>query len=322
MDVAVVIVEQLDSNSTLRTFRMQAEYGDRLIVAFADEYEEPRSGPFHFLDDQHEKAFRKAFAECKSRRVSSSRFSTSNGIFHFVTSWTGIPTERQRLSYYALCLPEHAIPLSVKFTDPRSGREYRKAIVRDDQRQRFILYLECRSSYGTFDFALEVDFRIAEEEFAPAEFRDETTTPYGAHVDLYEYLLPQPEQVVVQQFFSKEISMGDKYNVSGQVGAIGPNAKAENNTFNQVFQQAAANIDLFALAAELASLRNSMRQQATEIEHDQAIACIGAAESAARKQDGAGALGHLKSAGKWAFDVATKIGTTIAAKAIQTAIGL
>jgi len=27
MDVAVVIVEQLDSNSALRTFRMQAEHG-------------------------------------------------------------------------------------------------------------------------------------------------------------------------------------------------------------------------------------------------------------------------------------------------------
>lgn len=322
MDVAVVIVEQLDSNGTLRTFRMQADYGDRLIVAFADEYEEPRSGPFHFLDDRHESAFQKAFAECKRRRVSSSRFFERNGISHFVTSWAGIPTERQRLSYYAICLPEHAIPTSVRFTDPRSGWEYKKAIVRDDQRQRFILYLECRSSNGTFDFALEVDFRVDEDNFALAEFSDENTSPYGAYIDAYEYLLPQHDQVFVQQFFSKEIFMGDQYNVTGQVGAIGPNAKTENNTFNQVLQQAASNIDLSVLATELASLRNSLRQQATEIEHDQAVACIGAAESAAKKQDGAEALGHLKSAGKWAFDVATKIGTTVAAKAIQTAMDL
>lgn len=322
MDVAVVIVEQLDSNGTLRTFRMQADYGDRLIVAFADEYEEPRSGPFHFLDDRHESAFQKAFAECKIRRVSSSRLSERNGISHFVTSWAGIPTERQRLSYYAICLPEHAIPTSVRFTDPRSGWEYKKAIVRDDQRQRFILYLECRSSNGTFDFTLEVDFRVDEDNFALAEFSDENTSPYGSYIDAYEYLLPQRDQVFVQQFFSKETFMGDQYNVTGQVGAIGPNAKAENNTFNQAFQQAASNIDLPALATELASLRNSLRQQATEIEHDQAVACIGAAENAAKKQDGAEALGHLKSAGKWAFDVATKIGTNVAAKAIQTAMDL
>ncbi|WP_312834055.1 hypothetical protein [Comamonas sp.] len=322
MDVAVVIIEQLDSNGMLRTFCMQADYGDPLIVAFADEYEEFRNGPFHFLNDRREKEFQKGFAECKSRKVSSSRFSMCNDIFHFVTSWVGIPTERQRLSYYAICLPEHAIPITVKFTDSRSRREYKKAIIRDDQRQRFILYLECRCSRGTFDFALEVDFRVSKEEFALAEFRDENTTHYRADVDAYEYLLLQQEQIVVQQYFSGDISMGDQYNVTGQIGAIGRSAKAKNNTFNQVFQQAASEIDLSVLASELATLRSSLRQQATEIEHDQAVACIGAAESAAKKQDGAGALSHLKSAGMWTFDVATKIGTTVAASAIQTAMGL
>jgi len=322
MDVAIVIVEQLDANGALRTFRMQAEQGERLTVAFADEFDDSRSGPFHFFDDRHELAFQSAFAECKVRHVSSSRLRSSEGMFHFLTSWAGIPTESQRLSYYALCLPEYAIPVRVRLTDPRSGREYKKAIVRDDQRGRFVLYLECRSSHGSFDFALEVDFRIAEGEFRSSEFRDETTTPGGAYLQAYEYLLPSSEQVVVQQFFSKETSMGDQYNVTGQVGAVGPNARAENNTFNQAWQNAAANIDMQALAAELAVLRASMRKEATDIEHDQAIASIGAAEGAAKKQDGAGAISHLKSAGKWAFDVATKIGTTVAAKAIQTAVGL
>ncbi|MBB2496994.1 hypothetical protein [Aquipseudomonas ullengensis] len=132
----------------------------------------------------------------------------------------------------------------------------------------------------------------------------------------------QHNSVLVQQFFSKEISMGDKYNVTGQVGAVGPNSRAERNIFNQVLQQAASTIDLPALALELAMLRNSMREQATEIEHDQAVVSIGAAESAAKQQNGVDALEHLKSAGKWAFDVATTIGATIAAAAIQTAIGL
>ncbi len=130
------------------------------------------------------------------------------------------------------------------------------------------------------------------------------------------------EQVVVQNFYMNKVKMGDQYNVNGQVGAIGPHAKAENNTFTQSLQQTSASIDLTALAAELAELRVSMRQHATEFEHGQAIASVGAAEIAAKKQDSAGALGHLRSAGKWAFDVATRIGTEVAAKAIQTAIGL
>lgn len=132
----------------------------------------------------------------------------------------------------------------------------------------------------------------------------------------------QQTKIVVQQFFSKEFSMGDQYNITGQAGAIGPNSKAEKNTFNQVLQYAASSLDLHALAGELATLRKSMREQATEVEHDQAVARIGAAETAAKQQDGAGALEHLKSAGKWALDVATTIGTTVAAQAIQTAAGL
>jgi hypothetical protein len=233
MDVAVVIVEQLDENGALRTFRMQADYGSPLIVAFADEYDEARNGPFHFLDDRHEQAFQRSFAECKARKVAASRFKQAGGSFYFQTSFAGIPTERGRLSYYALCLPEFAIPNRVKFTDPRSGREYKKNIVRDDHRRRYVLYLECRSSHGSFDFALDVEFRVSQETFYSSNFQDDTTTPYGAHLDAYEYLLPSNEQVVVQQFFSQELKMGDQYNVNGQVGAVGPNAKAENNTFNQ-----------------------------------------------------------------------------------------
>lgn len=322
MDVAVVIVEQLDADGALRTFRMRADYGEPLTIAFADEYEEPRSGPFHFLDTRHEHRFAKAFAECKVRQVSGTRFNVEDGVYRFLTSWAGIPTERQRLSYYALCLPQSAVPRQVRFTDPRSGREFRKAVIRDDQRNRFVLYLECRSSHGAFDFALEVLFQIEPDTFQWYKFEDATTSPYGAYVEAYECLLPRREQTVVQQFFAKELSVGDQYNISGQAGAVGPNAHAAHNTFNHAHQQVAAGIDLLALASELASLRASMRKEAADVEHDRAIASIGEAETAARKQDGAGTIAHLKAAGKWALDTATKIGTTVAAKAIEKAIGL
>ncbi|AZC86678.1 hypothetical protein C4K29_0345 [Pseudomonas chlororaphis subsp. piscium] len=181
--------------------------------------------------------------------------------------------------------------------------------------------------------------RIAEREKKPNDWRHEWAFIFSCHfldctvynqvhyfnstnTDNTKHLLPHNNQVFFQQFFSKEITMSDQYNITGQVGAVGPNAKAENNTFNQVMQQAASNLDLPTLAAELSTLRSSMRSQATEVEHDLAVASIGAAESAAKKQDGAGALEHLKSAGKWAFDVATKIGVGVAAKAIETAINL
>lgn len=155
------------------------------------------------------------------------------------------------------------------------------------------------------------------------ELEQEGKSPTTTNIITTSTLLPlKHDKVVVQQFFSKELSMGDQYNVTGQAGAIGPNSKAENNIFNQVLQQAASSLDLPVLARELATLRKSMREQATEVEHDQAVASIGAAETAAKQQDGAGVLEHLKSAGKWALDVATTIGTTVAAQAIQNAAGL
>lgn len=146
--------------------------------------------------------------------------------------------------------------------------------------------------------------------------------PALQQINSYEPQPPQKHALIIQQFIGKEFSMGDQYNITGQAGAVGPSSKAENNTFNQVLQQAAANLDLPALAAELAILRKSLRAQATDFDHDQAIVSIGAAENSAMKQDGEGALKHLKFAGKWAFDMATEIGTSVAAQAIQKAIGL
>jgi hypothetical protein len=206
MDVSVIIVEQLDPDDSLRTFRMQAEYGDRITVALANEYDEPRSGPFHFLDEHHEASFARAFAECKVRKLAANRFRVNDERYSFRTSWAGIPTERQRLSYYALCLPEYAVPSNIRFTDPRSGREYKKSVVRDDHRRRYVLYLECRSSYGSFDFTLETDFRILPRQFHESEFTDPTTIPYGAHTDAYEYLLDRKQQQVVHQFFSETLT--------------------------------------------------------------------------------------------------------------------
>lgn len=111
-------------------------------------------------------------------------------------------------------------------------------------------------------------------------------------------------------------------NVSGQIGAIGANAKTEGNTFSQLWTQAASGIELPTLASELALLRAELRKLATDVEHDQAVASVGSAEVAAKNNDGAGVLKHLKAAGKWALDTATTIGTQVAVKAIENAIKL
>jgi hypothetical protein len=114
-------------------------------------------------------------------------------------------------------------------------------------------------------------------------------------------------------------TMGDKYEV-GQAGAVGPNAHAHDMTFQQIWSQ--SDIHLPTLAAELSQLRSAMRQEVNTPEHDIAIGQIAEAEAAAANGDGPKALEHLKKSGKWAFDVATKIGVGVATAALKTSLGI
>jgi hypothetical protein len=115
--------------------------------------------------------------------------------------------------------------------------------------------------------------------------------------------------------------MGDKYTV-GQGGAVGPHAKAENIHFQQVWQQSSSELDVAQLAGELKLLRSHLRQVADTPEEDESVAEISKAQAAASEGDGAGIMRHLRQAGKWALDGATAIGTSIAAAAIKTALGI
>lgn len=321
MDVKALIIEQLDESGTLRTFRMQPGYRERLIVAFAEEYDEPRLGPFHFLENGYDVAYGRAFANCQTRKLGDSRFKEQAGHYSFDTSWQGIPTKRGCLTYYALSLPEFAVPNEIQITDPNNnGSQFRRTVYRDDQRNRFVIYLECRSKHGQFDFELHVKFRIEQQGFGSAQYSDPQTNSHGWMQAEYTRYMERREARQVQQYFAKEmIIMGDSY-TAGQAGAMGPNANASDMRFQQIWQQSAADINLAPLSGELATLRKAMREEAVEPAHDRALVEIGKAEEAAIDGDGPKVLKHLRTAGKWALDVATKIGMTLAVEAIQKAL--
>jgi hypothetical protein len=320
MDIKALIVEQLEWNGTLKTMRLQPDYQRPLIVAFPDEYAEPRQGPFHFLDPADEQRFVQGFADCKIRRLATSKFRREGDSTHFATEWIGIPTQQHSLTLYTLLLPPDAIPTSIHFRDPRSDREFRKTIYRDDEQRRYALYLECRSSFGAFDFVLEVEFVHSPGGFTESSYSDSKTLLGHHRQTEYQYFLRDSEANRVQQFFAEHIIMGDSYNAQ-QAGAMGPNAKASNMSFQQIWAHSCADLDLARLATELRDLRAEMKSRSTEIDHDAAIASVGAAEQAASEDDGPTVLKHLKRAGHWALEVATKIGTTVAAKALENAIG-
>lgn len=80
--------------------------------------------------------------------------------------------------------------------------------------------------------------------------------------------------------------------------------------------------NLVDLADELARLRLELRRHAETVEHDRVIVAIGEAEEAARRNDALTVTERLKAAGSWAFDMASKIGVSVAAEAIKKTVGL
>lgn len=81
-------------------------------------------------------------------------------------------------------------------------------------------------------------------------------------------------------------------------------------------------VNLDDLEKELSSLHQAMKKLAKTDEQDIALGEIAKAKKAAQEKSREKILQALKSAGQWAFDIATEIGTTLAAGALKIALGL
>ena len=113
----------------------------------------------------------------------------------------------------------------------------------------------------------------------------------------------------------------DTYNV-GQAAAVGPYAQAHNVSMSQLGNQFERLVNLDKLSDELSKLREAMKKEAISPDHDIAVSDVAKAERAAREKDAQKVVEYLKNAGKWALDVATKIGTAVATKALKQATGM
>jgi hypothetical protein len=114
----------------------------------------------------------------------------------------------------------------------------------------------------------------------------------------------------------------DFYSVSGQAGAVGPNAKSKGDIFMQFGME--SDTDLAMLAEQLRLVRSAMKDRLTggsTAEQDEQVGQVAKAEIAAAKGDKAGVMAHLREAGTWAVVVAREAGAEIVAKLIAHLIG-
>ena len=114
---------------------------------------------------------------------------------------------------------------------------------------------------------------------------------------------------------------GDTYSV-GQAGAVGPNSEASHFQMTQNIGNNLEDVDMEALGKEFETLRLELKRLSQSPEHDMAVGAIASAEIEIKRGDRSKAKEHMKQAGIWAFDVATKIGVGLATAALKTALGL
>lgn len=111
---------------------------------------------------------------------------------------------------------------------------------------------------------------------------------------------------------------GDNYTINNStVGAIGSNATASNNTFQQLNYSVPDDLDYLRLSEQLELLRIELVRNAKGSDEFKAIAEVAEAEAASKEKDGSKVIRHLKTAGKWVFDNATKIGVDIVTELLK-----
>jgi hypothetical protein len=229
LDIEELILEQLESDGTVKTVRLHRghEITD-LTVALPHEYEEARLGPLHFLDRAAERIFGEKFQAARTRRVPQEKLRRSGGRMSYETTWRGIRTREGCLSLYVLTLPQLAAIDSLSIFDPRKpDTQYSRSLHKDSDTTRYSIYLECRSSYGTFDFDLRVAITTEENAFFAADYTDpKTSVNKYAPPHAYDNVHWQEPRQVVQNFFD-----GDQYNVK-RAGMAGPYGRTGKVTFN------------------------------------------------------------------------------------------
>jgi hypothetical protein len=245
MILKALIIEQLALDGTMKTLRLNAAaHGiEDLVVAFADAYAEPREGPLHFLDEHQERLFSEEWGQCRSRRLSDKDFSKNDDVYHFHVSWRGIPTRQSELSLYALSLPEFANLTSVHVTSPHTTDpelEFERTTLKDIQKNRYVIYVACRSRNGMFDFDLNCTFEVNPQSFSNATYHDvhrEAIPDFDQYGDLVNRVIPNalPE---VRDFFAAQSGK----TVSVVSGGVNANAEQINVGADMVGRDKIVNI--------------------------------------------------------------------------------
>lgn len=187
MFVKSVIIEKLSWDGTINSIVIEKDpaIGD-LRIAFPTEYTDSRESPFHFGNSKYEQKFIDQNIKANSKTLSSDQFKCDKDTYTFKRRWDNIPTEWNKLTYYAIYLPENAEIKTLSIKDERYYPEqYKRTVIKDPLSPRFIIYVKCSSTHGIFNFQLECKFIRNDVNFDTITYIDDYQTDFNS--DPYEW---------------------------------------------------------------------------------------------------------------------------------------
>lgn len=180
MQVNGLIVDDLNEKGELKSFVLNKDYkiGD-LWIAFPDEYDTPRKGPFHFLDNSYEKLFSSVYENKQIRKAGSNNFrEIGNNQFEFKTNWNNIPVRVSwELYYYSLYLPKFAFPLAIDYKLAIRSQYDTNLLKVVKDKDRYVIYIMCKGSEDERmktpqDLEITVRYEINKELFDNQEYHN------------------------------------------------------------------------------------------------------------------------------------------------------
>jgi len=115
----------------------------------------------------------------------------------------------------------------------------------------------------------------------------------------------------IENMIDNSININDS---TVETSQIGKNNRAKNSFTGR--------LNLRKLGPELEVLHSELQKTARTPSEETATAAVAEAKVLAEKGDKGGVMKALKRAGNWALETATKVGVTVAAKAIEDSIGI
>lgn len=187
------------------------------------------------------------------------------------------------------------------------------------------LISDLRENLQRFFLNFQTDTKLRFTEINVEKELDPLRTGYEKERSNLRYM--QPRSAIFEDASrllgsGKETVMGDKYEIHGPAVGVGRNVNIQTVNFNQLWDQSRSSLDLGKLANDLARLREAMAKESTGAEEYAAVGNVASAEVAAKKENGPSTLEYLFKAGKWALDVAIKIGVPVAIEALKKTVGM